>query len=202
MKKKVIISVLTGFCIAISLMGTFRRTEEALSGAVVRLHVRANSDSAEDQSLKLKVRDRILKESGKLLAGVQNKSEAHIIIGRNLDHLRQCAQDEVLICGYDYPVEISFGKSDFPTKTYGDVCLPAGTYEALIVNIGNAKGHNWWCVMFPPLCFTEESGEELTADTEEIFKENMDKGTYDMISEGKPKIKFKLYEWWKKISVK
>ena len=80
------------------------------------------------------------------------------------------------------------------------MCLPAGTYEALLVKIGSAKGHNWWCVMFPPLCFVNEACEDVSPETRSLMIETLGSDTYEMISVKKPKIKFKIYEWWKKMS--
>ncbi len=196
MKKKAIISLLTGVCIAISLMATFEKTEQSLSRNIIRLHIRANSDSAEDQALKLKVRDRILKESSGLLKGAKSKDEVYNIIGNNLDYLVQCAENEVYKNGYTYPVEVTLGKSVFPTKAYDDIYLPGGTYEALIVNIGNGAGYNWWCVIFPPMCFAEGT---VDGNGEKMLKDSIDKNAYDMIKGEKPKIKFKTYELWQKI---
>ena len=195
MKKKAMLSFFTGICIAMSLMATLSNTEQALSGNIIRLHIRANSDSPQDQALKLKVRDKILKESSKLIEGAEDKREVYNIIGSNLDLLSACASEEIKKNGYSYSAEVTLGKSDFPTKAYGDIYLPAGTYEALIVNIGEASGKNWWCVMFPPLCFAE--GSVYCED--ETMKESLDINSYELVKGEKPKIKFKVYEIWQKL---
>ncbi len=197
MKKKVTAALLAGICIGISFVATIKKTEQVLSNNIIRLHVRANSDSPEDQQLKLKVRDRILKESNVLLEEAKDQREVYNILGMNLDYLTDCARNEIEKRGYSYSVEVTLGKSEFPTKAYGDICLPAGTYEALVINIGSGKGHNWWCVVFPPMCFAEGTVSE---EGGELLKENLNDSTYDMISQDKPKIKFKAYELWQKLT--
>ena len=119
---------------------------------VLRLHVLANSDSQEDQTLKLQVRDRILQESAGMLDGVRNKEEAEQRIRETLPALQRAAEDEIEQRGYTYPVTVELEQTYFPTREYEQVTLPAGTYEALRVCIGAAEGHNWWCVIFPPMC--------------------------------------------------
>ncbi len=192
--KKLSIALCLGVLIAISVLSTVRTTEETLANGVIRLHIRANSDSPEDQSLKLKVRDRILKEAGHLFENTASTEEARIAASGNLEQIKTIAEDEIRRNGYDYPVNIRLGKSDFPMKVYNDLSLPAGTYEALVVEIGSGEGQNWWCVMFPPLCFVDEACTELSPESEEILINNLGDDTYSMLSGGKPVIKFKVYE--------
>lgn len=128
--------------------------------SVLRLHVLANSDSSGDQELKLKVRDRLLEVSGEMYSQAGSREEAVSATQSSLDTLRKEAQAVVNANGYDYPVSISLETCYFSTRTYGDITLPAGNYQALRVVIGEGKGHNWWCVMFPPLCVSPASEEE------------------------------------------
>ncbi len=200
MKKTVMIAFFLGVFIAVSVVLTLGSAEESLSQGVIRLHVRANSNLQSDQELKLKVRDRILKDTGVLFQNVSDTANAKLLTKENMEFIQDIAQDEVINNGYNYPVKVSFGKSTFPERTYSGLCLPAGTYEALVVQIGSAEGDNWWCVMFPPLCFVEESCEGISNQSEQILIENIGKDSYEMISGGKPKIKFKVYEWWKSIT--
>ncbi|XOQ44196.1 MAG: Stage II sporulation protein R [Clostridium sp.] len=137
---------------------------EKIPSQVLRLHVLANSDSQEDQSLKLKVRDRILQESDGMLDGVGNRQEAIEAVQKNLLRLQQAAQDEVKKQGYHYPVKAEITKTYFTTRTYGDVTLPAGEYDALEVTIGSGKGHNWWCVIFPQLCLPAAEDKKQLKD--------------------------------------
>jgi len=196
MKKTVLISACLGILISICICADFMKTEETISESVVRLHVRANSDSAIDQKLKLKVRDRILKETEQLFSEQDNIEDVRNIINENIDIIKKVAKDEIKENGYSYNVSVQYGKSDFPTKSYGDICLPAGTYEALIVNIGEGKGQNWWCVLFPPLCFVNETCVEVPVKSGEVIEKNIGTKNYELLQGKKPKIKFKLYEWW------
>lgn len=135
---------------------------EDIPNRVLRLHVLANSDSAADQALKLKVRDRILKESAADFSGASSRAEAEEVAERELPKLREAAGDEVKKQGYDYPVEVELTNMYFTTRQYDRVTLPAGFYDALRVTIGSGKGHNWWCVIFPPMCLpAAEPPEEL-----------------------------------------
>ncbi len=126
-----------------------------ISGSILRLHIIANSDSDADQSLKLKVRDRIVTEGGQLFKNCQSLEDAIKTACINSKLLKQIAEAEIKSQGFDYTAEISVGEAAFPTKTYGNITLPSGKYSALRIEIGEAKGKNWWCVMYPPLCFTE-----------------------------------------------
>ena len=136
------------------LLSYARTVSSDISDAVVRLHIIANSDSTEDQALKLKVRDRILNEG-------ETPNDALSLINDNLDFIQAVAHDEVLKHGFSYPVTVSTGSFSFPTQSYGDIILPAGKYNALRIQIGESKGQNWWCVVYPPLCFTGATGENV-----------------------------------------
>lgn len=161
-----------------------------LSGRVLRLHILANSDSHEDQALKLKVRDRILKESAGLLDGVTTLSEAEERVQNKIPQLEQAASEEIHRQGYSYPVSMELSPSFFNTRVYGKITLPAGTYNALQVRIGTAKGHNWWCVLFPALCLPAAQDpaklqDVISADQMKIVSGKSE--TYE--------IKFKVLEW-------
>lgn len=135
---------------------------EDIPNHVLRLHVLANSDSNADQALKLKVRDRIVAESAGLFDGASSRQDAEKIASENLQKLQDAAQDEVIRDGYQYPVRVYLTNMYFTTRQYDTVTLPAGTYDALRVEIGSGAGHNWWCVIFPPLCLpAAEKREDL-----------------------------------------
>ncbi|HHV64381.1 MAG TPA: stage II sporulation protein R [Peptococcaceae bacterium] len=121
--------------------------------SIIRFHVLANSDSAEDQNLKYAVRDAILKQIGPRLAESTSLEQSREIIREVETELLTVAEEVVKEWGKDYPVTMEYGKKVFPTKSYGNIVLPGGTYEAVQVKIGEARGANWWCVLFPPLCF-------------------------------------------------
>ncbi len=128
------------------------QTEQELSDKVVRLHVLANSDSEEDQALKLKVRDRLLAYVEPLLEAASDRREAEALLRGQLLELEQIAAEEIRANGYAYDVDIRLEDTMFPTREYEGFTLPAGEYLALRVLIGEGAGRNWWCVVFPPLC--------------------------------------------------
>jgi len=128
------------------------QTGQELSDKVVRLHVLANSDSEEDQALKLKVRDRILAGAEPLLSGAAGRAEAESLLRDCLPELERAAALEIQNSGYDYAVSIRLEDTVFPTREYEGFTLPAGRYLALRAVIGAGEGRNWWCVVFPPLC--------------------------------------------------
>lgn len=125
---------------------------EDIPSHVLRLHVLANSDTCADQELKLAVRDRILAESEGIFLGVHTKQQAEAAVIAQIERLETAAREEIRAHGYEYPVEIHLENVYFPTRQYGDITFPAGRYDALRVMIGEAQGHNWWCVLFPSLC--------------------------------------------------
>ena len=158
---------------------------------VLRLHVLANSDSQEDQTLKLQVRDRILQESAGMLDGVRNKEEAEQRIRETLPALQRAAEDEIEQRGYTYPVTVELEQTYFPTREYEQVTLPAGTYEALRVCIGAAEGHNWWCVLYPNLCFMDSVHAIVPKEGKEELRSVLTDEEYAMIVKGTPvKIKW------------
>ena len=144
---------------------------------VLRLHILANSDSDEDQALKLKVRDALLTVSEAVFEDCTSESEAALMAQNSLELFTQTAQQTVLDNGYDYSVRVEIADTWFETRDYEDFSLPAGTYEALRVIIGNGEGHNWWCVMFPSICLPAASGKNdgfsnvLEDDTAEIVEQ-------------------------------
>lgn len=204
MKRK-IIPVIAAFCVGAIV--TFicsayaDGTEEALAESVIRLHVIANSDSDADQNLKLRVRDAILNETESLFAVTVDKTAARQKICESIGEIEKIARRTVAEYGCDYPVKVTLGNSDFPTKTYGGITLPAGTYEAVRVVIGDGGGKNWWCVLFPPLCLVDEAN----ADVNGILRESLTDGEYALIAENENfpvKIKFKAYELWQESKLK
>ena len=169
-----------------------------LSNSVFRLHVLANSDSEEDQQLKLKVRDALLSYMNTLSSNCNTKEEAIQIATQHQNEFQTIAENVIVENGYNYPVQIKINNFYFPTKSYGDISLPAGYYDALRVEIGNAKGKNWWCVMFPSLCFIDISSGIVDSEGKEKLENNLDSESYELISESKTstefKLKFKLLE--------
>ena len=140
-------------------------TQVQLASQVIRLHVLANSDSEEDQALKLEVRDRVLETTSSLLAGETEPQAAAVLLDQHLDDIAQTAAQEISAQGHDDRVEVRLEQTWFPTRQYQGISLPAGNYLALRVLIGAAEGHNWWCVVFPNLCLPAVSERALEAST-------------------------------------
>ncbi len=169
----------------------------ALADQVLRLHVIANSDSDSDQALKLKVRDAVLARAASLLSGADSRADAEAALAPHLDELARTARTVLAQAGSGDPVSVALTDQWFPTKVYDGFSLPAGTYRALRVVIGDGAGQNWWCVVFPPLC--------LTSVTEEVAATAADAGlTEDQVAlitgqDGGYVLKFKLIEWWEEL---
>ena len=140
-------------------------TQVRLASQVIRLHVLANSDSEEDQALKLEVRDRVLETTSALLTGETEPQAAAVLLNQHLDDIAQTAAQEISAQGHDDRVEVRLEQTWFPTRQYQGISLPAGNYPALRVLIGAAEGHNWWCVVFPNLCLPAVSERALEAST-------------------------------------
>ena len=167
-----------------------------IANNVFRLHVIANSDSEEDQKLKYIVRDSILSYVNGILENINNKEDVALTINNHIDEIKNIAQQAVYNEGFTYDVEIEVGNFKFPTKTYGNISFPPGLYDALRVKIGNASGKNWWCVMFPPLCFVDVSSGIVPEDSKELMESNLSSEDYALVSSSKniTKIKFKVVE--------
>ena len=172
-KKKMSLFLLLIFSIICIISPFFKKGEspessENIKDKIIRFHVRANSDKEEDQALKLKVRDRLLEKTQPLLEESKSIGESREIMKENLDNIKSTAEEVIIEEGKNYPVEVSLGMENFPTRKYGSVVFPAGEYETLIVEIGEGKGKNWWCVMFPPLCFAELTDGYAASSEEDL----------------------------------
>ena len=177
-----VILILLSLFILISAISYVDAVSNNIADGVFRLHVIANSDSKEDQELKLKVRDELLSYMNIISKDSTNKQEAMQIANEHKEEFIQIAEKVIKENGYNYTVNVQVGKADFPTKYYGDITLPAGTYDALKVQIGEAKGQNWWCVMFPPLCFVDVSTGIVPDNSKQELKQSLDNEEYDLIS--------------------
>lgn len=177
-----------------------------IESSVFRLHVIANSDSKEDQDLKYIVRDNILTYINEISKNASTKEEVIEIARNNIDTIKQIAQETVYENGYNYSVNIKIGNFAFPTKQYGDISLPAGFYDALRVEIGSASGQNWWCVIFPPLCFVDVSSGVVPEESKEVLQENLSYEEYNLLSENQNNsdmnFKFKIVELFQNIGIK
>ncbi len=174
-----------------------------ISDSVFRLHIIANSDSEEDQNLKLIVRDSILDYMKEIASDVSSKEEAIAVINDNLDAFYNIAINTIHDNGYDYDVKLSVGEFDFPTKVYGDISLPAGIYDALRIEIGAAEGQNWWCVMFPTLCFVDVSSGSLDEESKDVLESNLTDEEFSLVSDDSlgVKFKFKIVEFFEDIRI-
>lgn len=170
LKKFFVLLILLTIYIYISAFSYVNAVSKNLEENLFRLHVIANSDSSEDQNLKYIVRDALISYMNSLCKNCTTK-EAAINIARNhTEDFYNIAKKTILENGFNYSVEIEIGNFDFPTKTYGDISLPAGYYDALRVKIGKAEGQNWWCVMFPPLCFVDISSGIVPEESKEFLR--------------------------------
>lgn len=178
-------------------LASFVSSSKKIRENVLRLHIRANSDSSEDQELKLKVRDGVLEATAEAFSGAKNLSDAVERGEKAETAIRETAERVIRENGFSYPVSVEIGKSFFPVRTYENrVTLPAGEYTAVRINIGSGKGHNWWCVMFPPLCLPAAEGEK---ELEDLLDESEVK-----LTKSNPafEVRFKIAEWIEKICSK
>ena len=170
-----------------------------ISNSVFRLHVIASSNSDEDQNLKYKVRDNLLAYMNDICSNCSSKEEAINIVSEHQEEFRQVALETIKNEGFSYDVKIEIGNFEFPTKQYGDISLPAGLYDALKVEIGKAEGRNWWCVMFPSLCFVDISSGIVPEESKEDLQNVLSNEEYAIISNTSNqgiKFKFKLLEFF------
>jgi len=199
LKTLILLSFLLFIYVFVSVQNYVTAISGNISEAVFRLHVIANSDTSEDQSLKLKVRDSLIKYMNTICSNCNTKQEAISIAKKHQSEFQKIAEQTIQNNGYNYSVKINIDNFYFPTKNYGDISLPAGLYDALKVEIGSAKGQNWWCVMFPSLCFIDISSGVIDDDSKENLEENLEQESYSIISENKKsdiKFKFKLIEFF------
>ena len=202
LKRILVLLFLLTLFIFISAISYVAAVSKDIADSVFRLHVIANSDSKEDQELKIQVRDELLSYMNTLAKDCSSKEEVVELAKEHQEEFKQIAEQTISKNGFSYPVTIEIGDSNFPTKTYGDIALPAGTYEALRVQIGDAKGQNWWCVMFPPLCFVDVSSGVVPDESKEEIKESLNEEEYSLISQtddNKINFKFKLIEFFQNL---
>lgn len=198
-KSGIILVILLTLYIFICASNYVQAVSSDIADSVFRLHVIANSDSSVDQALKYKVRDKLLDYMNSLCIDINSKEEAISIAKKHKEEFQNIALKVIQEQGFDYPVNINIGTFEFPTKTYGDISLPAGIYDALRVEIGNANGQNWWCVMFPSLCFIDISSGIVEENSKTLLKDNLSEESYAVISDSSDnviKFKFKILEFF------
>ncbi len=193
MKKRIQLSVLFGLICAILLsMSHFNVLCDDLRHNVLRLHIIANSDSVADQELKLKIRDEILAQTGDMFLGITDLSVAEEKAKNSLAPFESIANSVIEENGFDYKANAYLGDSYFETRHYDDFTLPAGNYRSLIINLGESKGKNWWCVIFPTVCIPAASKGELT---DSVSAESADVATHS----NQYIMRFKTVEIYEKI---
>lgn len=195
--KKLIALMLLTIIIAANLYDgakTSNLQKEDSSHKLIRFHVIANSDSEEDQELKLKVRDAILVDLTPKLQEVKNIQDSEKIIRQSTEEIKKIAEEVIHKEGKKYGVKVAYGIFDFPTRYYGTITLPAGNYNALKVVIGNGEGKNWWCVIFPPLCFIDTTHGFTDTQTADEVAKYISQDEMKFIEGKKPKVKFKIAE--------
>ena len=201
-KRLILLSVVAGVIVS-AISGTVfsrlysKKVQETIAQNVIRFHVVANSDSENDQELKLKVRDGVIEYLEGELEGCDTREESMQIIGENLEDIEKIAEEIAFENGFHYEIKATLTEEVFPVRQYGDVRLPMGEYEALKISIGKGEGHNWWCVVYPPLCFIDIA----TGITEESEKALVDVCGKDVVIEKGDYVaefRFKIVELWQK----
>jgi stage II sporulation protein R len=194
MPKRVLFALTAGLIVAGIVLGLVVRGPSVQAynpHNLIRFHIIPNSNAEADQVLKLRVRDAVVRYLTPEVQDIQDAREARRIVLRELDAIRTVAESEVRAAGKDYPVQVCFGTYHFPARTYGALQVPEGEYQAVRVVIGAGEGRNWWCVLFPPLCFMtveENRTATLAANGEAV----------PVWSESEVQFRWRLQEWWEK----
>jgi len=198
--KQLAVALLYTSVFLVMLFGYYaEKVNQDLSDSMIRLHIVANSDSIDDQAVKYRIRDAVIGYMTDKVNGLKDKGNAVSFIKNHMDEIEQVANEVIAREGMKEYARVSFGKYPFPSKEYGNMILPAGFYDALKIEIGEARGQNWWCVMFPPLCFTEDTKGTLDEEYISLLKEELSEEELKIIINDGDKeipveIKFKIVE--------
>ena len=202
--KKILIAAMLILCFALGTALLPIHGEEAIYDTVVRLHVVANSDSPEDQELKLKVRDAVIDITSPALQDCKTQTEAISAIESIIPQIEAAARSTVIENGYSYSVSVDLGKEYYPTKTYESCAFPSGEYVSLRVLLGESDGQNWWCCLFPPLCLSTATPDDKQSNEDAFISVGLTSDQYKLITETnnpKYKVRFKIIEtissWFK-----
>ena len=193
------ISLLLFIYIFISAFSYASNVSNDLQNSVFRLHVIANSDSKEDQNLKYIVRDKIIEYMKTICQNCTSKEETIKVVSEHLDDFTQLANQTIQDNGFSYNATVSLGNFEFPTKTYGDISFPSGYYDALKIKLGNSNGQNWWCVLYPSLCFVDITSGIVPEESKEELQSTLNDEEYKLISDNNDtsiNVKFKLIEFF------
>ena len=168
-----------------------RQLQKGIASNIIRFHVRAESDSKEDQWLKLQVKEAVLAYISPVLSKSQSVDESRHLLYNESENIRNVAAATLRSLGDESDVNVYFENCYFPMKTYGDMTFPPGEYEAFRVDIGEAQGKNWWCVLYPPLCFVDAVYGEVPEESKEELKGVLTEEEYSMVSGENVKFRFK-----------
>lgn len=167
-------------------------SQQHIASQIIRLHVIANSDETEDQTLKKEVKDQVVTYLRSKMNQAASIQAARQVICQEMDALKEIAEKKIRQEGYDYPVTVSLGTTYFPVKEYGDMAFPAGDYEALRVQIGKSKGRNWWCVMYPSLCLVDGVYQTVPENSKDKLKQVLSTSEYQSLVDGGEDVQFRL----------
>jgi len=198
MKRKIFLRVLIcAFLIVVLIAGICEQLQEGIAAGVVRLHIIANSDSERDQKIKLLVRDEIIRTQREIFDDDIKKE----LNEEEKEKILKCVHEVLFNSGTAYDAKIETGNFYFPVKEYENITLPAGNYDAVRVVLGEGKGENWWCVMYPPLCFTDSAVGSVSRENMNLLKNSMGKVEYEIISGEKIKTvpALKIFELWQEL---
>lgn len=197
LNRKIQLVIILIICISASI-GIFLNKKDSLNKKVIRFHVLANSDSNLDQTVKLKVKDNVINYIHPLLEKSSSLDESRKILNENKEEIISIANKTLKENGQDYVATAELAKQQFPVKSYGNIVFPSGEYEAFRILLGKAEGKNWWCVMFPPLCFVDVKNAVADETMEKELKKTLSNSEIESISqnnkEEKTKLKFKSVE--------
>ena len=177
--------ILILFSVMIRQRYTSYKIQQDLKNHLIRFHIRANSDSHTDQACKLKVRDAVIADISPMMNGARTKEEAFGILKKQKQRIKNTAQEILKKEGIDQIVKVHFTQEIFPEKSYGQYTFPAGVYDAVRIDLGAAKGHNWWCVMFPDLCVTKDDKVRINNTARQKMEKLLGKKTIDKITKDK-----------------
>lgn len=200
--KKTDVILFTGLIgsIIFSNFAGFEKKIDNIEHEVLRMHILANSDAEYDQNLKLKVRDRLLENSDVIFGGCESLEEMKVKANENLSEINDIVLEVIHENGYNYTAQTQLVNMEFDTREYGDITMPSGKYDALRVTIGEAEGHNWWCVMYPPLCIP--AAEKVESD-EKTAEDYFDAEELDIMKNPeKYEVRFKCVEMFKELKSK
>ena len=194
------IGIVLALTISMHTQAFSENVQNEISENVIRFHVMAHSNSANDQALKDTVRDGVLEQFKQRINSGRSIEESRDYLIRHLDEIGEYAAAIVREQGYDYPVQAVIGRVFFPTRTYNGIAFPAGEYEALRIIIGEGRGDNWWCVMFPPLCYVDATQHNPEADDIITLQHLLTDDTYALMNHSQHDmtvtVRFKIVEWW------